>query len=153
MPFFLIFVVIPMAEIMLFMAVGEHIGFFTTLFMAFLTAVIGGWIVKYQGLHTLADIRRSMDAGQIPLGELFDGICLIIAGATLITPGFLTDFIGFALLVPPIRNLMRAAIRKHTTWGVEGFGTSDTERASQTPPPGDILEGEYERVDDKGARR
>lgn len=149
MPFFIIFIVIPMAEILLFMAVGEQVGFLTTLFLAFLTAVIGGWIVKYQGLNTLAHIRMALDRGQVPLDELFDGICLIIAGATLITPGFLTDFIGFTLLVPPARNLMRHMIRTHTSWGVEGFASSTHERSAATPPPGDIIEGDFERIDDK----
>jgi len=149
MPFFIIFVIIPLAEILLFMLVGEQVGFLQTLFLAFLTAVIGGWIVKYQGLNTLADIRMAMDRGQMPLDELFDGICLIIAGATLITPGFLTDFIGFVLLVPPAREAMRHIIRNHTTWGVEGVASSPEQKAQGTPPPGDILEGDYERVDDK----
>lgn len=147
MPFIIIFVVIPIIEIMLFMAVGEQVGFFSTLFLAFLTAVLGGWIVRHQGLTTIAHIRMAMERGQMPLDELFDGICLIIAGATLITPGFLTDFIGFILLIPLARQGMRHIIRKHTSWGVEGFAGGSP--AGNTPPPGDIIEGDYERVDDK----
>ncbi len=149
MPFLIIFVIIPMAEILLFMAVGGKIGFLTTLFLAFLTAVIGGWIVKYQGLTTIAHIRMAMERGQMPLDELFDGICLIIAGATLITPGFLTDFIGFTLLIPPARNAMRHIIRTRTSWGVEGFATNSQDRNANSPPPGEIIEGDFERVDDR----
>ena len=144
MVFFSIFVIIPMVEILLFMAIGGKI-----VFLTFLTAVIGGWIVKYQGLTTLAHIRMALDRGQIPLDELFDGICLIIAGATLITPGFLTDFIGFVLLFPPARNMIRYLIRTRTSWGVEGFASTPHEHTRNTPAPGEIIEGDYERVDDK----
>ena len=77
------------------------------------------------------------------------GICLIIAGATLITPGFLTDFIGFVLLFPPARNMIRYLIRTRTSWGVEGFASTPHEHTRNTPAPGEIIEGDYERVDDK----
>ena len=145
MPFFAIFVAIPFVEIMIFMSVGDSIGFMNTLFMALLTAILGGLIVQYQGLHTLTHIRAALNRGQIPLNDFFDGICLIAAGALLITPGFLTDFIGFSLLVPPIRSALRHLIKKHTNW------------EDAAPPPhshrtrqknGDIIDAEYERIDE-----
>ena len=150
MPFFIIFVVIPFLEILIFMAVGEQVGLLRTLLLALITAVLGGAIVRYQGLNTLKDIQLALQRGRMPLGELFDGICLIVAGATLITPGFLTDFIGFVLLIPFVRNGLRHVIRQHTHWG---FDETDSmyrhPDSSASSSPDDVIEGNYERVDDK----
>lgn len=137
MPFFIIFVIIPFAEIMVFMAVGEHIGLFTTLILAFATAIIGGAVVKHQGMQTLMNVRGSMDKGQLPAGALFDGVCLLIAGAMLITPGFITDIAGFSLLVPKFRTFLRTQILARTQ-----FFSSTTTRTQSY-----VLEGEFETVD------
>ena len=140
MPFFIIFIGIPLIEIGVFMTVGGHIGIGTTLLLALLTAIIGGAIIKHQGLHLLQDIKLALDSGKIPLTELFDGICLLIAGATLITPGFVTDGIGFLLLIPPFRSLMRNLIKNHTNWYAE---VNQYGNASYTAPRDpDIIEGE-----------
>ena len=113
MPLFIIFLVIPFIEIGVFIAVGEQIGLFTTLALAFLTAIIGGAIIRYQGLETFTLMRGQMDRGVMPLKEIFDGFCLVAAGALLITPGFVTDTLGFLLLVPPVREAVRNALAKH----------------------------------------
>lgn len=149
MLFYIIFIAIPFIEIMLFMTVGQAIGFFTTLGIAFLTAIIGGALVKHQGLHTLAHIQGTMQRGQLPARELFDGICLLIAGAVLITPGFLTDFIGFALLIPPVRSALRHVLQEHI-----GFTeySAETSYEETNMPPADIIEGDYERVDNSDNR-
>lgn len=153
MRFFAIFIGIPFIEILLFMTVGQSIGFFTTLLIAFLTAIIGGMLVKYQGLHTLAHIQAAIRQGQLPASELFDGICLLIAGAVLITPGFLTDFIGFSLLVPAVRNVLREALQHHIGFDQPLGGAMGGQQSyqdgnnAQTHSP-DIIEGDYERMDD-----
>lgn len=146
MPFFIIFICIPLAELMLFLKVGETIGLFSTLACAFLTALIGGMIVKHQGIQTIQQIRIALNRGQVPLSDMFDGICLVISGATLITPGFLTDTIGFLLLFPPVRNMLRHYIKNHTTWAVSGQSPSQSHQTSQKT--GDIIEGEYETMDE-----
>ncbi len=145
MPFFLIFIAIPFIEIMVFMAVGEHIGILTTLMLAFITAIIGGAIVRHQGLQTLLAMKIAMDAGKIPLGEIFDGFCLVAAGALLITPGFVTDTLGFLLLVPPVRNTLKTLMKNHTSWTVETTGY--TQGGTHIRDPG-ALDAEYERVED-----
>ncbi len=144
MPFIVIFILIPLMELATFASVSEHIGIWTTLTLAFVTAIIGGLLVKYQGLQTILSMRGAMDQGKMPLNEIFDGFCLVAAGALLITPGFITDTVGFALLIPPVRAALRDIIRKHTDWSA---GTSHHYRthAEQVQDP-DILEGEYERV-------
>lgn len=151
MPFFAIFIVIPFIEIMIFMMVGDQVGLMNTLFMALLTAVIGGLIVQYQGLHTLAHIRVALQRGQLPLNDLFDGICLVAAGALLITPGFLTDTIGFLLLIPLARTGLRHLIKRYTRWE-DLPGGDDTAYQHARPRNSDIIDADYERVDDEAPR-
>lgn len=142
MPFFIIFIIIPFLEIMAFMTVGEQIGLLNTLILALLTAILGGFLVRNQGLKTILALRESMQAGRVPLDELFDGICLIIAGATLITPGFVTDTIGFLLLMPFVRSAIKNYIRKNTNWHTEVQNTH-----FHSDP--NAIEAEYSRVDDE----
>lgn len=146
MPFFIIFVIIPIAEISVFMAVGEHIGLGTTLLLALLTAILGGAIVRHQGMQTLRDIQKSVESGGMPLGELFDGACLIAAGATLITPGFVTDTIGFLLLIPPVRNAIKAALKARMSTAVSTASHPHDHHGQR--PQNDAIEGEFEKVDD-----
>ncbi len=135
MPFFIIFFLVPVAEVFVFLKVGQWIGVLETLLLCVLTAGIGGLLVRHQGLETLFKARREMQSGQLPVTELFDGLCLVAAGAMLITPGFVTDIIGFALLVPAMRTLLRR-------WAARHFQIVEM---GQTDP--DIVEGTYERVD------
>ncbi|MBI1302139.1 MAG: FxsA family protein [Alphaproteobacteria bacterium] len=107
MPFFAIFVLVPLAEIIVFFAVSDEIGIGTALLLALFTAVLGGAIVRYQGIQTLMKAQEAIAQGELPSKELFDGLCLIASGATLITPGFITDTIGFLLLIPGIRDWLR----------------------------------------------
>lgn len=144
MPIVVIFFLIPLVELAIFGAVSEEIGVWTALLFALLTAIIGGNLVRLQGLSTISSMQQSMDRGQMPLSEMFDGFCLVAAGALLITPGFLTDAIGFALLVPAVRSALRHVIKNHTNWGVEVHGTGSTRPHDPT-----IIEGEYETVDDE----
>lgn len=155
MPFFMIFILVPFAELMVFAAVSEHIGIITALFLALLTAMIGGAIVRHQGLQTLFTARQQIDQGTLPLSALFDGLCLVAAGALLITPGFITDAIGFSLLVPAVRNGLRHIVKTHTTWTVHsgqnsrrqrGAGGAHTAHPSHNP---DIIEVEYEDITSK----
>lgn len=141
MPFIIIFIFVPLIELMVFASVSEHIGIFTTLSLALFTAILGGAIVKHQGMQTILAIRSSIQSGQMPLSELFDGFCLVAAGALLITPGFVTDTIGFLLLVPIVRNLLRNFIKNHTNWSV-----NTAEFHSSTIRDPNIIEGEFENL-------
>ena len=140
MPFIAIFIILPFLELMVFAAVSGKIGLLTSLTLAFLTAVIGGALVKHQGLQTIAAMRKSMQRGGLPLNHLFDGFCLIAAGVMLITPGFITDTLGFLLLIPAVRNALRGLIKNHTDWGAAASET----RTSNLH----IIEGEFEHLDD-----
>ena len=146
MPFLVIFIVIPFIELMVFAAVSDEIGIWTALFLAFLTAIIGGILVKRQGLQTLSAIQQSTQAGQMPLPEIFDGFCLVAAGALLITPGFVTDAVGFTLLIPAAREALRNIIKTRTSWAMQdGMGA-----APKRLDDNNILEGEYEPIEDDG---
>lgn len=148
MPFFILFLLIPFIEIAVFIWVGGEIGIGTTLLLTFLTAITGGLIIKYQGWMTVSTMRDNLDRGALPVKEIFDGFCLVAAGTMLITPGFVTDILGFTLLIPPLRDAIRSKIAqsKHFQFNA---GTAHSRR--NTPPPG-VIEGEYERVEDEEPR-
>ncbi len=152
MPFFILFILIPLSEIMVFMSVSDKIGLGTALLMALFTAILGGMLVKHQGIHTMLSARTSLDKGAIPSKELFDGLCIVAAGATLITPGFITDAIGFALLVPAIRNYLRQKLSAHTHFQGAGFRNEYTDfhdnRQYQKPHDPNVIEAEYETLED-----
>lgn len=149
MPFFVLFVLTPLAEILVFIKVSGHIGLGTALLMALLTAILGGALVKYQGMQTLATARQSLQRGAVPSKELFDGLCIVAAGATLITPGFITDIIGFALLVPAIRDRIRGKVSGMASFSVGGFDQSDanTQDSPRRHDP-DVIDVEYETIDE-----
>jgi len=150
MPFFIIFILIPISELMVFVSVSDKIGLGTALLMSLFTAILGGAIVKYQGIMTLGSANDSMRRGVLPSKELFDGLCIVAAGATLITPGFLTDAIGFALLIPAFRNIVRNKLVESGKFKTASFGAeyADFQDPRQQADP-TIIEAEYETVDDK----
>ena len=103
---FLIFIIVPLAEIMLLFEVSDRIGGLTTIVMVVLTAIIGINILKKQGINTLSRAMQRIQSGQLPGQEIVEGLMLAISGALLLTPGFITDTIGFTFLVPPLRVLI-----------------------------------------------
>jgi UPF0716 protein FxsA len=105
---FLALICVPILEIAVFIQAGAVIGLWPTIGLVVLTAVAGTWLLRQQGLATLARAQRSMEHNRLPVNELFDGLCLLIAGILLLTPGFVTDSLGLLLLVPGIRTLLRA---------------------------------------------
>lgn len=119
---FLLFVVTPIAEIGLFIVVGGRIGILPTLIVVFVTAIIGASLVSRQGRGELARARRTIMEGSFPGRELAHGAMILVAGALLLTPGFLTDGIGFALLVPTVRERLRRFLAKRFGDGVIVIG-------------------------------
>lgn len=109
----LAFIAVPIAEIAVFIEVGGRIGLFNTLAVVVLTAVVGTWLLRTQGMLTLRRAQESLARRVFPVSEVFDGLCLLVGGALLLTPGFLTDAMGFLLFLPPVRAAGRAAIWRH----------------------------------------
>ena len=108
-PFTVLFfalIAVPLIELYFLISVGKVIGAGMTVAVVILTAVIGAWLLRLQGLATLNRIQRTTAAGKLPATELIEGLILLITGALLLTPGFVTDAIGFTLLVPPFPGLV-----------------------------------------------
>ncbi|MEH6624888.1 MAG: FxsA family protein [Motiliproteus sp.] len=155
---FLLFVIVPIIEILLLINVGEIIGAWYTVGLVLLSAFIGVNMLRRQGLATLMRARSRMDSGEIPAHEMIEGIILAVGGALLITPGFVTDFIGFCCLIPFTRHGLVRKLQKHFTLiGTQQAGFGDFNQSDfQQPPSGDgdrpsqrgsTYDGEYRHDD------
>ncbi len=109
---FLVFTIVPLAEIALFIWVGDLIGLLPTVAIVLVTALLGAMMVSRQGRRQLASSRSTLLSGGFPTAEIANGAMILVAGALLITPGFLTDLIGFLLLTPPVRDGLRSAWKR-----------------------------------------
>ncbi len=108
MPVFLILLIglisIPLAELYVLLEIGGSIGAASTISLVILTAVLGAWLLRQQGMATIARAQASMNAGELPAVELMEGLILLLTGILLLTPGFITDTLGFLMLLPPVRR-------------------------------------------------
>ena len=144
---FLALIGVPLIEIAVFIEIGGRVGLWPTLALIFATAAIGTALLRYQGLSVLADARGSVERGELPVRALLDGVCLVIAGALLLTPGFVTDLAGALLLIPPIRHFLQAgALRWIAANG--RFTASATMGTARGGGGGPIVEGEFMEEDD-----
>ena len=105
-PFFIIFIGIPALEIFLLIKIGGHLGALNTIALIFLTAIIGSYFAKLQGIQTLKSGAINLYQNKIPIYEILSGAAIAVAALFLIIPGFLTDFIGFMLLIPFTRKIL-----------------------------------------------
>ncbi len=103
---FLLFVTVPLVEIYFLIQVGQQVGALTTVLLCILTATLGAILLRIQGLLTLLRAREKLNQGEIPADHLLEGLILLIAGVLLLTPGFVTDVIGFLCLVPSLRSML-----------------------------------------------
>lgn len=103
---FLIFLIVPLIEIGLFIVMGQAIGLWPTLLGVVVTALIGSYLVRRQGLGLLFEGRGLINSGQLPARQLAEGLMVAVAGALLLTPGYFTDLCGFVLLAPPVRAMI-----------------------------------------------
>jgi UPF0716 protein FxsA len=111
-PLVLLFILVPIAELYVIVQVGHAIGLFDTLALLVLISLVGAWLVKREGLSTLRRAQRQIDAGLVPGRELIDGALILLGGALMLTPGFITDIAGVLLLLPPVRAAIRVGIRR-----------------------------------------
>ncbi|WP_137700943.1 FxsA family protein [Marimonas lutisalis] len=144
----LAFIGIPLIEIALFIQVGGAIGLGYTLLIVVLTAILGTWLVRTQGLMALGELQRSFKELNDPTEPLAHGAMILFSGALLLTPGFFTDAVGFALLVPGIRKAVYRWIRKRVTVTHFTMGARQTHQNPRQPEAeNDVIEGEYHEVD------
>jgi UPF0716 protein FxsA len=142
----LVFLIVPLIEIGLCIEVGGYIGTIATVSLIVFTAVLGALLVQAQGISTLNRLRRQMDQGRLPALEMFEGVCLLVAGALLLTPGFFTDTLGFLCLVTPLR---RAIILKILKSRIQPPGGPPPGPGSAGPADAPrTIEGEFRREDD-----
>ena len=109
---FLLFALVPVAEIYVLVSVGGAIGVFPTIALVLLTALAGAHLARMQGLSTMVRIRENLDQGFMPAEELLDALLIFLAGMALLTPGFLTDLCGLLILLPATRNIFKRWLRK-----------------------------------------
>lgn len=142
----------PIIEIFLLIKVSGAIGALATIAIVIATAMLGTWMLRHQGLSTVNQARSRLAAGQIPAFQLMEGLALGIGGALLLTPGFVTDAIGFICLFPLTRRFLVNALSKRVTVagmaGGAGYSASANPQGTESPRKpvsGDVIEGEFTR--------
>ncbi|MEX1310454.1 MAG: FxsA family protein [Candidatus Sulfomarinibacteraceae bacterium] len=109
---FLLFTLVPLLELYLLIRIGEVVGVWFTVGLVVLTGALGAALARFEGLRVLGRVREEWGQGRVPTRELLDGLLILIAGAVLLTPGLITDCLGFFLLSPPGRALVRRAVTR-----------------------------------------
>ena len=135
----LLIILIPILEIYLFIKIGSQIGAFTTISLIFLTAIIGVYYARYEGLNTLKSGVTQLYKNQMPLFELMSGAALAVAAILLIFPGFATDLLGFLIIFPLTRKII--------------FHLFAQNKKSEVHVKDDLIEGEYEDKDNDNDKK
>lgn len=147
------FIAVPLIEITLFIQIGGVIGLGWTLAIVVVTAVLGTWLVRTQGAMALGQVKSSFSDMRDPTEPLVHGAMILFSGALLLTPGFFTDAVGFALLIPAVRQAAYRAIRARVN-----VQTFDSRKGPDRPQPnahqarpgrGDVIEGEYRELSEE----
>ncbi len=141
---FLFFLIVPFVEIYVLLQVGGLIGAFPTIFLVVFTAALGAWLLRRQGFATWQRFQTNLAQGTIPAYEMIEGPILLVGGALLLTPGFFTDALGFACLIPALRRkIARYIIENHLLTTASGsiFTQPGVRREA------DVIEGEYRKED------
>lgn len=149
---FLLFVIMPIAEIAVLINVGEIIGGWNTVLLVILSAMIGAYLVKREGVSTLAQAQLKMQQGQVPAEEIGSGLLLLVAGVLLVTPGFITDVFGLLLTLPFTRKKIGGVLfhalngKMHASahFSQGGFGQQGSPfNTSNSAQNDDIIDGEF----------
>ncbi|MCZ7525912.1 MAG: FxsA family protein [Acidimicrobiia bacterium] len=114
-----LFVIVPLVELAVIIQVADRLGLLETIGLLLVVSVVGAWMVKVQGLGVLRRMQDQLAAGTVPGAELVNGVLVLVAGALLLTPGFVTDATGLLLLLPPVRAVLRRWMRRRLLAGVE----------------------------------
>ena len=149
MPIFLLFLFIPLIEIAAFIEIGGRIGLGATILLVVTTAIIGTILLRRQGTETMQSLRASLSNGKFPANALFDGFCLVIAGALLITPGFFTDIIGMVLFIPPFRKFLRKILIDKGIIRVYSNVSDSSSNKNYASQNDDVIEGQCHKIDER----
>ena len=137
-PIFLTIIFVPVIEIYLLIKIGSEIGAITTIFLIFITAILGIYYAKYEGLNTLRSGFNQLKRNETPTYEMLSGAAIAFAAVLLIIPGFATDLLGFLLIFPLTRKIIFNSLFKK-------FNTVNTKKNN-------FIDGEYEDLDEKDDR-
>ena len=107
-----LFLVVPLAELYVIIQVGQAFGALNTIALLILISAVGAWLAKREGMSVWRRFQRQVETGAVPGKEIADGVMILFAGALLMSPGFLTDLLGIALLLPPVRAVARGAFMR-----------------------------------------
>ena len=138
-PVLLSIILIPILEIYLFIKIGSQIGAFNTILLVFITAIIGVYYAKYEGLNTIRSGFMQIIKNQVPAYEIISGAAIAFAALLLIIPGFATDFLGFLLIFPITRKLI--------------FGNLSNKFKKNEVKKKNYIDGEYEDIEDNDDRK
>lgn len=144
-----VFIAVPVTEIILFIEVGGWIGLWPTIAIVVGTAFVGTTLLRIQGLAIFQRAQDSASRNELPVQEVFDGLCLLVAGVLLLTPGFFTDALGFTLFLPLFRKIAGETIwrwllhRGHINH--RGFGSAP----HNSGVPGPVIDGDFEEVENQ----
>jgi|TARA_B110000090_G_C13152055_1_gene358114 UPF0716 protein FxsA len=138
-PALLAIILIPALEVYLFIKVGSQIGAFNTILLIFLSAIIGVYYAKYEGLNTIRSGFLQIVKNEVPAYEIISGAAIAFAAILLIVPGFATDVLGFLLIFPITRKLI--------------FGNLSNKFKKQKVKKNDLIDGEYEDIEDNDDRK
>jgi UPF0716 protein FxsA len=140
--FMILLLLVPVAEIAVFIQVGSRIGVGMTVLLVVVSAVVGVWLVRRQGLATATRVQAMVERGESPALGMLEGLALLAAGALLLIPGFLTDIAAFTLLIPPLRRGIIRLYLRHMHLEAASRTTPGTDKPGRAP-----LEGKSRRVD------
>lgn len=150
MPFLILLIIIgmPVLEIAVFIQAGDIVGLWPTLAMIVATGLAGGLLLRIQGYGVVRRIRAQVDEGRPPVREMLDGLCIFAAGLLLLTPGFITDTIGFLLFLPPVRSLIAALVAARLVMHVATMRGGGFPSGGPGGPAagGTVIDGEFETV-------
>ena len=138
-PVLLSIILIPILEIYLFIKIGSEIGAFNTILLIFITAIIGIYYAKYEGLNTLKSGFMQIVKNEVPAYEIISGAAIAFGAMLLIIPGFATDFLGFLLILPVTRKLL--------------FGNISNKFKNHKVKKNNFIDGEYEDIEDNDDRK
>ena len=125
----ILFIVVPVIELVLLIEIGQRVGTLATIGLIIGTGVVGASMARQQGISTLGRLRKDLDAGRLPAEPIVDGVLILVAAALLLTPGVLTDLVGFLCLVPNCRRLLKRALKRRFERAVQE-GTVEVSVAS-----------------------
>jgi UPF0716 protein FxsA len=136
MPFLiLLFILVPIAEIYVIIQVGQAIGVLPTVALLIVDSIVGAWLLRSQGRRAWASFTEALAAGRVPHREILHGALIIVGGAFLLTPGFISDIVGLLLLLPPTRAAIAAGITRMVARRGPLRWTGVVVRAGRRPPP------------------